>query len=187
MTLGKKELREALKLGIKTLILQEIRLSGLERTIAPHFIVQAMTQSIRETKERIAKLAEPIAQKEQAPLLKRMIHKAVDEEIDRAIELRNVKCIRCLHGRFYDEIGRGHETLPIGGSLAAKIGCDRVQPSSRKACKRFVEHSTAATLEDHLNEITLLYQYRELIDRMDEIWDYLTPHPTLSPQGRGKG
>ncbi len=173
MNMSKRELQEGLKLGIKTLIIQEVRLLRLERTVTPHFIIEAMTESIQETKERIAKLAGPIAQKERAPLLKRMIRKAVDEEIDRAIELRNVKCVRCLHGRFYDETGTAHKKLPAGASPPGEIGCDRVRPDLRKACKRFLEHSAAATLEDYLNEITLLYQVRELIDRMDEIWDYL--------------
>ena len=174
MTLAKRELQEGLKLGIKTLILQEVRLLRLERTFTPHFIIEAMTQSIQETKERIVKLAKPIVQKERAPLLKRMIHKAVDEEIDRAIELRNVRCIRCLHGRFYDETGMAHETLPTGASPAQEIGCDRVRPSLRKACRRFVENSAATSLEDYLNEITLLYQFKEVIERINEIWeDYL--------------
>ncbi len=174
MTLSKKELQEGLKLGIKTLILQEVRVLRLERAAAPRFILEATTQSIQETKERIAKLAKPIAQKEKALLLKRMIRKAVDEEIDRAIELRSVRCVRCLHGRFYDETGVAHETLPVGASLAEKIGCDRVRPDLRKACKRFVENTIAASLEDYLNEITLLYQFREVIDRINEIWeDYL--------------
>ena len=173
MPKDKRELQEGLKLGIKTLIFQEVRLLRLERTVTPHFIIEAMSQSIQETKGTIARLAKPIAQKERALLLKRMSRKAVDEEIDRAIQLRSVKCVRCLHGRFYDETGMAHETLPVGASLAAKIGCDRVRPSLRKACKRFVEHSATATLEDYLNEITLLYQFKDLIDRMDEIWDYL--------------
>ena len=173
MPKDKRELEEGLKLGIKTLILQEVRLLRLERTSIPHFIIETMSRSIQETKERIVRQARPIAQKERALLLKRMIRKAVDEEIDRAIQLRSIRCIRCLHGRFYDETGMAHETLPVGASLADKIGCDRVRPSLRKACKRFVEHSAAATLEDYLNEITLLYQFRELIDRVDEIWDYL--------------
>ncbi len=172
MTLSKKELQEGLRLGIKTLILQEVRLLRLERTVTPHFIIEAMAESIQETKERIARMAGSVAQKERAPLLKRMIRKAVDEEIDRAIEVRNVRCIRCLHGRFYDETGTAHKRLPVGASLPGEIGCDRVRPDLRKACKRFLEHSAASTLEDYLNEITLLYQFRELIDRMGEIWDY---------------
>jgi hypothetical protein len=173
MALGKKDLQEGLKLGIKTLILQEVRLLRIERTVTPQFIIKEMSQSIQETKERIARLARPIAQKERGTLLERMIRKAVDEEIDRAIRLRSVRCIRCLHGRFYDETGMAHEILPVGASLAAKIGCDRVRPSLMKTCKRFVENSAAPSFEDYLNEITLLYQFRELIDRMDEIWDYL--------------
>src|SRR4030042_6031294 len=102
MPLKEKELRETLKLGIQTLILYEVRLLRLERTFTPHIIIDEMSQSIQETKKEIAKLTKMMAQKERAVFLKKMIRRAVDEEIDRAIGLRKTKCIRCLHGRFYD-------------------------------------------------------------------------------------
>jgi len=170
----KNPLREGLRLGIRTLILQEVRLLRLERSFTPHFIVDEMSHSIQDTKEEIARLAKAMAQKERAILLKRMIRQAVDEEIDRAIRLRGTKCIRCLHGRFYDEQGTPHPNLPIGASEVHAIGCDKLQPSLRKRCRRFVETATAASLEDHLNEMTLLYEFRGLIDRIGEIWkEYL--------------
>jgi hypothetical protein len=35
--------------------------------------------------------------------------------------------------------------------------------------------SKAASLDQYLNEMTLLYEFRELIDRIEEIWkEYLT-------------
>ena len=111
-----KELREAIKLGIRTLIIQEVRLLRLEHSFTPPIIIDEMSQSIRGTKREIAKLAKAIAQKERAVLLKRMIRQAVDEEIDRAIQLRKTKCIRCLHGRFYDEEGTAHANLPLGST-----------------------------------------------------------------------
>jgi hypothetical protein len=38
-----------------------------------------------------------------------------------------------------------------------------------------VETSQAISLEDYLNEMTLLHEFRELINRIEEIWkDYLT-------------
>jgi hypothetical protein len=173
MPVKDKELKEAIKLGIKTLIIQEVRLLRLEHSFTPYVIIDEMSQSIQETKREIVKLAKAIAQKERTVLLKKMIRQAVDEEIDRAIELRKTKCIRCLHGRFYDETGTAHVNLPVK-TLAKTIGCDKLQPSLRKSCRRFVETSQAVSLEDYLNEMTLLHEFRELINRIEEIWkDYL--------------
>ena len=164
-----REIREALKLGVKTLILQEVRLLRLERSFTPHIIVEQMSQSIGEIKESIVKLAKPMTQKERAVLLKRMIRESVNEEIDRAIQLRKTKCIRCLHGRFYDEVGTAHVNLPVG-TRAQTIGCDKLQPSLRKSCRRFVETSMATSLDDYLNEMTFLYEFRDLINRIEEVW-----------------
>ena len=103
-----------------------------------------------------------------------MICRAVDEEIDRAIELRKNRCIRCLHGRFYDEEGTAYVNLPLN-ARAQNIGCDKLRPSLRKSCRRFVETARATSLEDYLNEITLLYEFRDMLNRIKEIWKgYLT-------------
>ena len=169
MPVKDKELKEAMKLGIKTLIIQEVRLLRLERSFTPHIIIDEMSQSIQSTKREIAKLAKAIAQKERGILLKKMIRQAVDEEIDRGIELRKTRCIRCLHGRFYDELGAAHLALPVK-TRAKTIGCDKLRPSLRKSCRRFVETSQAVSLEDYINEMTFLYGFRELIDRIEEIW-----------------
>jgi len=169
-----RELRDAIKLGIRTLILQEVRLLRLERSFTPHVVLDGMSQSIRETKREIIKLTRAMAQKERTILLKRMIRQAVDEEIDKAIQLRKTRCIRCLHGRFYDEADVAHMGLPVK-TRAGRIGCDKLRPSLRKSCRRFVETSKAATLDQYLNEMTLLYEFRELTDRFEEIWkEYLT-------------
>jgi hypothetical protein len=169
-----KELKEALELGIKVLILQEVRLLRLERSFTPHIVIDEMSHSLQDTKKEITKLAKSFSQKERATLLKRMIRQAVDEEIDRGIELRKTKCIRCLHGRFYDEVGTAFVNLPVK-TRAMTIGCDKLRPSLRKSCRRFVESSLANSLEDHLNEITLLYEFRDVMSRIEEIWkDYLT-------------
>jgi len=174
MPMRDKELRDAIKLGIKTLILQEVRLLRLERSFTPHIIVDEMSRSIQGTKREIVKLAKAIALKDRTILLKKMIRQAVDEEIDHAIELRKTRCIRCLHGRFYDEEGTAHLNLPLGVHKAQTIGCDKVRPSLRKSCRRFVEMSMAASLDDYLGEITILYEFREVVSRMEEIWkDYL--------------
>ena len=173
MPLKEKELRETLKLGIQTLILYEVRLLRLERTFTPHIIIDEMSQSIQETKKEIARLTKMMAQKERAVFLKKMIRRVVDEEIDRAIGLRKTKCIRCLHGRFYDEAGIAYVNLPVKTRVKI-IGCDKLRPSLRKSCRRFVENSMAISLQDHLNEMTFLYEFRDLIDRIEEIWkDYL--------------
>ena len=174
MPIKDKELREAIKLGVKTLILQEVRLLRLERSFTPHVIVEEISHSIQDTKKEIVKLTKTMAQKERTVLLKKMIRQAVDEEIDRAIQLRKTRCIRCLHGRFYDDTGTAHVGLPVRTS-AEKIGCDKLRPSLRKSCRRFVEMSKAASLDQYLNEMTLLYEFRELIDRIEEIWkEYLS-------------
>ena len=168
MPIKDKELREAIKLGVKTLILQEVRLLRLERSFTPHVIVEEISHSIQDTKKEIVKLTKTMAQKERTVLLKKMIRQAVDEEIDQAIQLRKTRCIRCLHGRFYDGEGAAHMTLPVR-TRAETIGCDKLRPSLRKSCRRFVEMSKAASLDQYLNEMTLLYEFRELIDRIEEI------------------
>ena len=174
MPIKDKELREAIKLGVKTLILQEVRLLRLERSFTPHLIIEEISHSIQDTKKEIVKLTRTMAQKDRTVLLKKMIRQAVDEEIDRAIQLRKTRCIRCLHGRFYDEAGTAHVDLPVR-TRAEKIGCDKLRPSLRKSCRRFVEMSKVASLDQYLNEMILLYEFRELIDRVEEIWkEYLT-------------
>jgi hypothetical protein len=174
MPVKDKELRVAIKLGVRTLIIQEVRLLRLEHAFTPHIMIDEMSRSIQETKKEIVNLTRTMAQKERTVLVKRMIRQAVDEEIERAIQLRKTRCVRCLHGRFYDEAGAAHMNLPVR-TLAEKIGCDKLRPSLRKSCRRFVEISKAASLEQYLNEMTLLYEFKELIDKIEEIWkEYLT-------------
>ncbi len=174
MPVKDKELKEAIKLGIKSLIIQEVRLLRLEHSFTPHIIIDEMSQSIQETKREITKLAKAMPQRERETLLKKMIRQAVDEEIEQAIQLRKNKCIRCLHGRFYDEEGTAHLNLPIGIHKAETIGCDKLRPNLRKSCRRFVEISTAASSDNYLIEMGFLYEFRELSNRIEEIWkDYL--------------
>jgi hypothetical protein len=169
-----KELKKAIKMRIKTLILQEVRLSRLERAFTPFFITDEMSHSIQETKRMIIKLARSMDHKKRTVFLKRMVCQAVDEEIERAIALRKTKCIRCVHGRFYDEAGTAYVKLPVK-TRAVAIGCDQLRPGLRKSCRRFVEMSEAASLDQYLNEMTLLYEFRDLITRMEEVWkDYMT-------------
>jgi len=170
MLIEEKELRQALRLGMKTLISQEVRRLRLERSFTPHILIHEMSQSIEDTKQRIINLAKGMERKERPLLLKRMLRQAMDEEIDRAIRLRSNRCLRCVHGRFYDEDGVPHVTLPVGSGQVQATGCDRLRPELRRKCVRFVETRMAASLEDYLEEITLLYEFRDVIDRMNEIW-----------------
>jgi hypothetical protein len=173
MPAPQKELKRAIKVGIKTLILQEIRLLRLKHAFTPPFIRDEISLSIQESKKEIVKLAKAIAQKERAALLRRMIRQTVDEEIDRAIQLRKTRCVRCLHGRFYDQAGTAYKNLPVK-TRAESIGCDKLRPSLRKSCRRFVEMSMAPSLDQYLNEMTLLYEFRDVIHRIEEVWkDYL--------------
>jgi len=171
MVVKRRELKKTIKLGIKALIFQEVRLSQLGHSFTPQIVIDEMSQSVQETKREIVRLTKMIAQKERAALLRRIICQAIDEEIDEAIQLRKTRCIRCLHGRFYDEEGSAHPYLPVGSRRAQTIGCDKLSPSLRKSCRRFVEISTASSLSQYLNGISLLYEFRELINQVDEIWE----------------
>lgn len=176
MPSNRKALKEALKSVIETLINQEIRLLRLGQIDTSPFIVEEVSYSIMESKREVVKLTQSMARKEKMVLIKRRIRQAVDEEIDRAIRLRKNRCIRCVHGRFYDELGTPHMNLPIGIIRVQTIGCDKLQPSLRKRCRRFVEMIRATSLEDYLGEMALLYELREMFERFKEIWeDYLLP------------
>ena len=103
-----------------------------------------------------------------------MIEQAVDGEINRSIQMRKNRCLRCIHKRFYDRSETAYLNLPLEEKLAQMIGCDQYRKSLQKTCRRFMEISTAHSLEDYLSEVTLLYEFREMVDRMEEIWkDYL--------------
>lgn len=172
MPVKEKELKKAIKIEIKALILQEVRLSRLERAFTPYVMTDEISHSIQETKRMLIKLTRSMDHKKRTVLLKRMVCQAVDEEIDRAIALRKTKCIRCLHGRFYDEAGTAYVNLPVKTRVVA-IGCDQFRPGLRKSCRRFVEMPMAPSLDDYFNEVTFLYELRDVLSRMEEIWrDY---------------
>ena len=171
MSPTKRELEETLRFGIKTLILQEIRLLRLEQRFMPHIIIEAETHSVAETKGEIVKLAQGLSEKERGVLLKKMVQDVVDEEIDRAIELRKNRCLRCLHIRYYDREGIPQLSLPTETSQPQPYGCEVLPPGLRKKCDEFVETSMAMTLEDYLNEMTLLYELRDVFERIQEVWE----------------
>jgi len=168
-----KESKGVLKFGIKTLLIHEIRLFRMEQVLTPDIIKSGISRSIEETKKEIVRLIRPLSHKERTSLLRKMIQQTVDEEIDRAIQLRKNRCFRCIHGRFYDRSETAYSSLPLDEKLTKAFGCDELQPALRKTCIRFVEVSTAHSLEDYLNEMAFLYEFREMVDRMEEIWrDY---------------
>jgi hypothetical protein len=168
----KKELRQALKLAIKDLILQEVRLLQLEKSSPPAFILDEMARSIQEAKSQVMALVRLMPSKERDPLIKRLVRQSVDEEIDQAIRVRKTRCFRCLHVRYFDEVGSSHVNLPFGMERAHVIGCE-ITPAGIQ-CKTFTESSTAVSTEDYLNEIAFLYEVKEMFDQFEEIWDYLT-------------
>ncbi|MDI7259170.1 MAG: hypothetical protein QME90_04515 [Thermodesulfobacteriota bacterium] len=171
-----KELRGHLRSGVKTLVLQEIRLLRFERTFTPDIIMDEISRSIEDEKRKIVRLARIIGYQERANLLRGMIQQAVDEEIDRSIQLRKNRCLRCIHGRFYDRSETAYLNLPLDENLAQTIGCDQLRKPLKKACRRFVETLTAHSPEDYLSEMTFLYEFREWIDQIEEIWrDYFLP------------
>ncbi len=176
MTPEEKELRDALRLAIKLLIIQEVRVLQLERAYAPSFIIDEMARSIQEAKRKVISLVRLIPSKERNALIKRLIRQSIDEEIGQGIQVRENKCIRCVHGRFYDEVGAPHVNLPIGITQVQTIGCDKLQPSLRKNCRRFLEAARATSLEGYLDEMVFLYELREIFNRFEEIWrDYFLP------------
>jgi len=176
MPLDKKALREALRSAIEILVNQEIRLLRLRQIDSPPFVDEEVSYSIVESKKQVIKLTRSMAHKERKVLIKRMIREAMNEEIDRAIRVRQNRCLRCVHMRYYDEEGIPYINLPIEIRQAQIIGCDEIKSGLKDRCRRFVETARANSLEDYLDEITLLYELREMFDRFNEIWeDYLLP------------
>lgn len=171
----KKELRELLKLAIKTLIFQEARVLQLEHAYTPSFVMDEMVRSIQEAKRQVIPLVRWMAPKERNVLIKKVIRQSVDEEIDRAIVARKNRCFRCIHLRYFDEEGAPQVNLPIKKGPARVIGCEITSISSKIQCKGFMESPTATSLEDYLMDMAFFYEVKEMFDRFEEIWDeYLT-------------
>jgi hypothetical protein len=175
MPKGKRELNEALKPRIKVLILQEVRLLQLEQSLSPRFIVEELTRSIQEVKRQVTGLVRLMAQEERNDLIKKMVQQSVEEEIDRAADLRRNRCLRCVRVRYVSKGGTNHFSLPHGGELRAyKIGCVIEGQAPGIHCTHFSQSSGGVSLEGYLEQMTLLYELREMFDEMDEIWEYLT-------------
>jgi hypothetical protein len=175
MPKGKRELNEALKPRIKVLILQEVRLLQLEQSLSPRFMVEELTRSIQEMKRQVTGLVRLMAQEERNDLIKKMVQQSVEEEIDRAADLRRNRCLRCVRVRYVSKGGTNHLSLPHGGELRAyKIGCVIEGQAPGIHCTHFSQSSGGVSLEGYLEQMTLLYELREMFDEMNEIWEYLT-------------
>lgn len=169
----KRELKKALKLAIGDLIGQEIRLLRSEQAQMPLFVVEEISCAIRESKKQVADLAQSMAYRERVAIIKKLIREAVDAEIERALQTRRIRCLRCLHMRFYDREGTPYVNLPIGVRQAEAIGCDEIRPAGAE-CKRFAKRRGALTLGDSFSEMALLYELRETLLQIKKIWeDYL--------------
>jgi len=170
-----KELRKVLRSGVKSLVLHEVRLLWMNQVSAPEIVRDDVSRSLEEMKREIVQLTRTMGYKEKILLLRRLIQQAVDEDIDRAIGLRKNRCLRCTHGRFYDHSEVPYSNLPLNENLAQTFGCDKLRPALRKTCRRFAETATARPLEEYLDGITLLYEFREWVDQIEEIWkDYFS-------------
>jgi len=175
MPSAKSDLRKALKLAIKTLVIQEVRVLQLEPAATPSFIIDEMARSLQEAKREIISLIRLIPSKEREALIKRLIRQSIDEEIDQGVQVRKNRCFRCVHVRYFDDKGASHMDLPSGIRQAQAFGCDEVRTASEDRCRRFVETARATPLEDYLSEMALLYELREMFERFEEIWkDYLS-------------
>jgi hypothetical protein len=175
MPKGKREFTDALKPRIKVLILQEVRLLQLEQSLSPRFMVEELTRSIQEVKRQVTGLVRLMAQEERNALIKKIIQQSLEEEIDRAADLRRNRCLRCVRVRYFDKGGTNHLSLPHGGELRAyKIGCVIEGQAPGIHCTHFSQSSGGVSLEGYLEQMTLLYELREMFDKMDEIWGYLT-------------
>jgi hypothetical protein len=175
MAKGKRELTEALKPRIKVLILQEVRLHQLEQSLSPRFMIDEITRSIREVKRQVSGLVRFVAQEERNALIKKIVQQSLEEEIDRTTDLRRNRCLRCVHVRYFNKGGVNHSNLPYRRELrATKVGCVIEGQTPGVHCTYFSQSSGGVSLEGYLEQMTLLYELREMFDEMDEIWEYLT-------------
>jgi len=175
MESGKKELREALKLVIKGLIIQETRRAQLEQSCSPSFVLDEMLRSIEEAKREVIALVRLMRPRERETLIKRLIRQSVDEEIDQAIRVRQKRCFRCVHVRYFDEAGAPHSTFPIGEERARVIGCEMISSPSGVECRSFIESSLAISIGEYLDEMSIFYEVKEMFDQFERIWEeYLT-------------
>jgi hypothetical protein len=174
MPKGKREMTEALKPTIKVLILQEVRLLQMGRSLTPSFVISEISRSIQEAKGQMSARVRFMSQKERNALVKKMIRQSLDEEIDRATELRRERCFRCVHVRYFDGSGTSHAAFLCREDCIRAVGCAIEGQTPGVHCRSFSESSRGVSLGAYLEQMTLLYELREMFDEMEEVWDYLT-------------
>jgi len=175
MPRGKRELTEELKPALRVLILQEVRLLQFEQSLAPTFILNEIARSIQDAKREVSGYLRLISRDERDRLLRRMLRQVLNEEIDRTVEGRKTRCLRCVNIRYVDRTGTRHGAFPLGEKRAVSVGCVVNRQTPGMHCKHFTERLTAVSLEDHLGGVALLYELREMFDQMTQLWEeYLT-------------
>ena len=163
-----------MKQPIKVLILQEVRLLQMGRSLTPSFVISEIVRSIQETKGQVSTLVRFMSDKEREALVKKIIHQSLDEEIDQATELRRDRCLRCVHVRYFDGSGISHEEFLCRENNIRAFGCAIEGQTPGVHCMSFSESSKGVSLGDYLEQMTLLYELREMFDEMEEVWEYLT-------------
>lgn len=171
---------DLLRSEIQALVTQEVRLLRAKQACPSVFVLDEMNHALQEIKRRIALAVEHMDSQRRNRLIRQLVDQLLEEEIDRAIEARKDRCLRCLHIRFFDETGRAHVDLPHGtgeggacdvSTLA--IGCEHPCPPG-SSCEGFREKSNAVPLEEYVSEVAFLYEVKEMFDDMEEGWeDYL--------------
>jgi hypothetical protein len=171
------EFVDVLRSVVKALVIQEVRYLRTEQACPSPFVLGEMRRSIQETKDRVRALTRSMDPHERNLLIKRIVDQSVEEEIDEAIEARKNRCLRCIHIRYFDETGAVHFDLPYGVDREGACDVSTLQiccenPSiPGTSCNEFAERLGALPLEEYLSEIRFYYEVREMLDRLDEIWE----------------
>jgi len=174
MATKKPKTPDALKPAIKVLILQEVRLLQMEESFTPPFVTEEISHSIREAKREISGMVRLTGREERNSLIKKLFRQSLDEEIDRAIELRRIRCLRCDHARYHDAEGTDHADIPIGGIQIRGLGCVIDGQTPGIHCTHYTLSARGVSLGSYLEQMTLLYKLRGMFDEMEETWVYLT-------------
>jgi hypothetical protein len=136
-----------------------------------------MKRSIQEAKVQVMSLTRSMDPHERNVLIKRIIDQSVDEEVDEAIGARKNKCLRCIHVRYFDEAGSAYFDLPYGVDREGACDVSTLQivcenpPIPGASCEEFTEKRSASPLGEYLDEIRLFYEVKEMLDRLEEIWE----------------
>lgn len=171
------KLGEYLRSAIRVLVIQEVRYLRTEQACPSPFILGEIRRCIQETKDRVRALTRSMDPRERDLLIKQIVDQSVEEEIDEAIEVRKNRCLRCIHLKYLDETGTAHLDLPCGVDRegardvsALEICCEN-PPTPGAMCEAFAEKLSVLPLEEYLAEIHFFYEVRDMLDRLDEIWD----------------